>query len=97
MNVLEVIGRKRDGLEHDPAEIRFLVDGYLAGSIADYQVAAWLMAVVTRGMTRRETLALTNAMVASGEVMDLSGIPGFKQLDFDFGRRGERKESRGVC
>jgi pyrimidine-nucleoside phosphorylase len=77
MNVLEVIGRKRDGLEHSPEEIQSLLSGYIEGSIADYQMAAWLMAVVTRGMTRAETLALTQAMVAGGEVMDLSGIPGF--------------------
>ena len=57
MNVLEVLAHKRDGLEHSPEEIRFLLDGYLTGSIPDYQVAAWLMAVVTRGMTRAETLA----------------------------------------
>ena len=70
-----MIGRKRDGLEHSPEEIRFLLDGYLAGSIPDYQVAAWLMAVVIRGMTRPETLALTQAMVASGDVLDLAGFP----------------------
>ena len=78
MNVLEVIGRKRDGGEHAPDEIHFLIEGFLAGRIPDYQVAAWLMAVCLRGMTRPETLALTRVMVESGEVMDLSSIPGTK-------------------
>ena len=76
MNALEVIARKREGEEHPDAELEYLVDGFLRGSIPDYQMAAWLMAVCTRGMTRAETLALTRAMVASGDTLDLSGIPG---------------------
>src|SRR6266852_1012454 len=78
MQALEIISRKRDGGEHTPDEIDFLLSGYLKGDIPDYQMAAWLMAVCIRGMTRAETLALTQAMVRSGEVLDLSGIAGIK-------------------
>jgi pyrimidine-nucleoside phosphorylase len=90
MNVIEVIGRKRDGLEHSAEEIRFLLAGFLAGEVRDYQVAAWLMAVVIRGMTRSETLALTQAMVDSGEVMDLSDVPGFKVDKHSTGGVGDK-------
>src|SRR3989454_2959130 len=78
MQALEVIGRKRDGGEHPPEEIEFRLSGCLRGDIPDYQIAAWLMAVCIRGMTRAETLALTHAMVRSGEVLDLSEIQGTK-------------------
>jgi len=67
-HVPTLIGRKRDGGTLDPEEIRALVDGYTEGSIPDYQMAAFAMAVLFQGMDAVETAALTRAMLESGDV-----------------------------
>jgi pyrimidine-nucleoside phosphorylase len=78
MNAYELIRRKRDGGELSTAEIDELIRGFVCGEIPDYQMAAFLMAVYFRGMSPAECVRLTRAMAASGERVDLSGIPGFK-------------------
>ena len=71
MRTVELVERKRDGGRLSNDEIAFLVDGYTKGDVPDYQMAAFCMAVVWRGMDARETADLTAAMVASGERLDL--------------------------
>jgi pyrimidine-nucleoside phosphorylase len=78
MSVYELIKAKRDGRELSDSEIEFLVRGFTTGAVPDYQFAAFLMAVFFRGMTFAETVALTQAMMNSGKVFDLSDIPGPK-------------------
>jgi pyrimidine-nucleoside phosphorylase len=72
IRVVELIERKRDGGTLAAAEIEALVLGYTRGEVPDYQMAAFCMAVVWRGMDAKETAALTSAMVRSGERLDLS-------------------------
>jgi pyrimidine-nucleoside phosphorylase len=74
MRAVDTIIKKRDGQELTGDEIQFFVQGYTRGEIPDYQAAAWLMAVMLRGMTSRETADLTLAMAHSGQTLDLHDI-----------------------
>lgn len=74
MRAVDVIIRKREGGELSRDEIDFFVSGFNRGEIPDYQAAAWAMAVVLRGMSARETLYLTEALAASGEQIDVTGV-----------------------
>ncbi|MBC6316077.1 pyrimidine-nucleoside phosphorylase [Listeria grandensis] len=78
MRMVDVISKKRDGKELTTEEIGFVVDGYTAGKIPDYQVSALAMAIFFQDMTDRERADLTMAMVNSGETIDLSAIEGIK-------------------
>lgn len=71
MRAVDLIAKKRDGMSLTEAEIRFLIQGYTDGSIPDYQMSAWAMAVCFRGMTAEETAVLTDAMMRSGDTVDL--------------------------
>jgi pyrimidine-nucleoside phosphorylase len=76
VRAVDIIQRKRDGHELGRDEITFFVDGYTRGDIPDYQASAFAMAVFFRGMTPAETVALTESMMRTGEVLDLSDLPG---------------------
>ena len=76
MRALDIIVKKRQGEALSQAEISFLVRGYVDGSIPEYQVSAFLMAVFFAGMTPEETGYLTREMIASGETIDLSSLSG---------------------
>jgi pyrimidine-nucleoside phosphorylase len=74
LRALELIERKRDGAEHAPGEIAWLVEGFVAGRVAPEQMSAWAMAVVFRGLSEAETHELTQTMVNSGATIDLSSL-----------------------
>jgi pyrimidine-nucleoside phosphorylase len=76
MRAVDLIVKKREGEPLTREEIDFLIQGYVAGSIPDYQLAALAMAVYFRGMSFEETGDLTRAMIASGDLLEFPGLPG---------------------
>lgn len=76
MRMVDLIEKKKRGNQHDADEIRFIVEGYTADMIPDYQMSAWLMSVWFRGLSELETVWLALEMAASGVQLDLSGING---------------------
>lgn len=90
MNPVEIISKKRDGKALAPDEIRWMVREYVRGNVPDYQMSALLMAVYFQGMSVSETAALTEAMTASGDRMDLSGVSGIKVDKHSTGGVGDK-------
>ncbi|WP_286229904.1 pyrimidine-nucleoside phosphorylase [Neobacillus mesonae] len=78
MRMVDLIEKKRDGFKLSKDEIQFLINGFTNGDIPDYQMSAFSMAVFFQGMTKEERVYLTEAMVQSGDQIDLSGIEGIK-------------------
>jgi pyrimidine-nucleoside phosphorylase len=90
MRVVDLIRRKRDSGELTREEIEELIAAYTRGDVPDYQMSAWLMAVVLQGMSRPEIAALTEAMLHSGSVLDFSGLPGRKVDKHSTGGVGDK-------
>jgi pyrimidine-nucleoside phosphorylase len=74
LNPVEFLRHKRDGHEHTPEALKDFIDAFVAGDVADYQASAWLMAAFLNGLSSKETLALTQAMLRSGSVLTLPSV-----------------------
>lgn len=90
MNVVDIITKKKNGADLTRDEIAFMVNGFTKGTIPDYQMSAFLMAIVIKGMSKEGTVALTEIMRDSGDVMDLSGIEGIKVDKHSTGGVGDK-------
>jgi pyrimidine-nucleoside phosphorylase/thymidine phosphorylase len=90
MRAVDILHKKKRGLALERDEIAFLIDGFTAGDIPSYQVSAFLMAVSLNGMTTAETRALTQTMLSSGTIFDLSDISGQKVDKHSTGGVGDK-------
>jgi pyrimidine-nucleoside phosphorylase len=90
MRVVDILRKKRDAGELSREEIAFLISTYTRGELPDYQMAAWLMAAWIRGLSRAETAALTEVMLRSGEILDLSELAGKKVDKHSTGGVGDK-------
>lgn len=90
MNTVELIKKKRDGKAFTNDEISFLINQYTKGKIPDYQFSALLMAILLKGMNPTETAALTNSMLNSGKIIDLSSLKGYKVDKHSTGGVGDK-------
>lgn len=90
MHIVDIITKKRNGEKLSKEEIKYLVKGYTDGTVPDYQMSAFLMAVWFRGMDKEETVCLTKEMAQSGDMMDLSRIHGIKVDKHSTGGVGDK-------
>lgn len=105
MNIIDIIEKKKKNLELSKEEITYFINGYLDGSVADYQASALLMAIYFNGMSDAETFNLTEVMLNSGNKIDLSSINGIKVDKHSTGGVGDKTTlvlaplvaSAGVC
>ncbi len=89
-SMTEIIKKKRDGEALSDDEIRTFIDGLVGGTIPDYLVSAFLMAIYFQGLSEQETAVLTDAMMRSGELIDLSAISGIKVDKHSTGGVGDK-------
>ena len=90
MRMVDVIIKKRNGLELSEEEIRFFVEGFTSGEIPSYQASSLAMAILFKGMNKKEIGILTDAMLHSGETIDLSSIEGIKVDKHSTGGVGDK-------